>query len=63
MKFDILDQGWVVVPLDAAGSPTGIALYCATDEECEEVFNQQGGASGRAALLWLQRSSESVSAD
>ena len=63
MKFDIPDKGWVVVPLNAAGSPIGIALYCATTEECELVFNQEGGARNSAYLLSLWRSSESVSAD
>ena len=63
VKFDITDQGWVVVPLNAAGSPIGIALYCATAEDCELVFNQEGGAKNSAYLLSLWRSSESVSAD
>ena len=63
MRFDIPDKGFVVVPLNPKGAPTGIALYCATPEECEVVFNQERGGENGAYLLSLWRSSESVSAD
>ena len=57
MKFDIPD-GFVVVPLNAVGAPTGIALWCATPEQCEEVFNQEHGGDGNAYLVSCWRSSE-----
>ena len=57
MKFDIAD-GFVVIPVNATGAPTGIALWCATPEECEEVFNQEHGGDGNAYLVSFWRSSE-----
>jgi hypothetical protein len=57
MRFDIPD-GFVVVPLNATGAPTGIALWCATPEQCEEVFNQEHGGEGNAYLMACWRSSE-----
>ena len=60
MKFDIPD-GFVVVPLNAVGAPTGIALWCETPEQCEEVFNQEHGGEGNAYLVSCWRSSEAPS--
>lgn len=57
MKFDIPD-GFVVVPLRGDGSPVGIALWCETPAQCEEVFNQEGGGDGNAYLTSCWRSSE-----
>lgn len=60
MKFD-KQVGFVVIPLMATGAPTGIALWCETPEQCEEVFNQEHGGEGRAHLVSLWRSSEQAS--
>ena len=57
MKFDIPD-GFVVIPLNATRTPTGIALWCETPEQCEEVFNQEHGGEGNAYLVSCWRSSE-----
>ena len=57
MRFDIPD-GFVVIPLNATGTPTGIALWCETPEQCEEVFNQEHGGEGNAYLVSCWRSSE-----
>jgi len=57
MKFDIPD-GFVVIPLNATGTPTGIALWCETPDQCEEVFNQEHGGEGNAYLVSCWRSSE-----
>lgn len=59
VKFDIPD-GFVVVPLNAVGVPTGIALWCETPEQCEEVFNQEHGGEGNAYLVSCWRSSEAA---
>jgi hypothetical protein len=57
VKFDIPD-GFVVVPLNARGAPTGIALWCEDPEQCEEVFNQEHGGDGNAYLVSCWRSSQ-----
>ena len=60
VKFDKQD-GFVVLPLRPDHTPVGIALWVATPEECEEVFNQEGGGEGRAYLVSCWRSSEGKS--
>jgi len=57
VKFDIPD-GFVVIPLRSTGDPVGIALWCETPAQCEEVFNQERGGEGKALLVSCWRSSE-----